>query len=277
MKTSTVASALLCALAAAAASLAAEHRAQSTATSTADAAPGASIYLKGLLPSGKPLQGVRDSGVEVTGEVAACVNCHRRSGLGAAEGRGYIPPITGQFLFHPNISGGGGGVDDSDLPYVEGARINRAPYTEETLARAIRLGIAVDGKPLSVLMPHYVLDDSEMSALIAYLRSLTKPQEPGVSATVLQFATIITPDADPVKAKAMLSVLNDYFDEKNASARAVSPKLHSYHKMMFRATRKWQLHVWELKGAPETWGTQLDQHMAAEPVFAILSGMGGRN
>ncbi len=198
--------------------------------------------------------------------------------MGAAEGRGYIPPITGQFLFHADVSrGGSGGVDDSDLPYVEGARINRAPYTEETLANAIRHGTAVDGRSLSVLMPHYLLNDEEMAALIAYLKSLSKTHEPGVSDTVLQFATIITPDADPVKAKAMLSVLNDYFDEKNASARAVSPKLHSYHKMMFRATRKWQLHVWELKGASETWEAQLQKRMAAEPVFAVLSGMGGRN
>lgn len=239
------------------------------------ALPGKAIYLQGLLPSGKPVRGERNSGVPVVGAPAACVNCHRRSGLGAAEGRGFIPPITGQFLFHPSVSDNG--VDDSNLPYVEGARINRAPYTEETLARAIRSGIAVDGRQLSVLMPHYLFDDTAMAALIAYLNELTQTQVPGVSETVLQFATIITPDADPVKAKAMLSVLNDYFDEKNAAARAVSPRLRSYHKMMFRATRKWQLHVWELNGPASTWEGQLRQRFAAEPVFAVLSGVGGMN
>ena len=274
VKASTIARALLlCAALQSAAGLAAEvarHAPSSPAVSA-----GESIYRLGLLPSGKPLQGERESAVPVAGAAAACVNCHRRSGLGAAEGRGFIPPITGQFLFHP--SGSGIGVDNSDLPYVEGARINRAPYTEETLAKAIRQGIAIDGRQLSVLMPHYVLDDAAMTALIAYLNELTQTQVPGVSETVLQFATIITPDADPVKAKATLSVLNDYFDEKNASARAVSPRLHSYHKMMFRATRKWQLHVWELKGPADTWEAQLDKHLAAEPVFAVLSGVGGRN
>ena len=274
VKASTIARALLlCAALQSAAGLAAEvarHAPSSPAVSA-----GESIYRLGLLPSGKPVQGERESAVPVEGAAAACVNCHRRSGLGAAEGRGFIPPITGQFLFHP--SGSGIGVDNSDLPYVEGARINRAPYTEETLAKAIREGIAVDGRQLSVLMPHYVLDDAAMVALIDYLKTLTQTQVPGVSETVLQFATIITPDADPVKAKATLSVLNDYFDEKNASARAVSPRLHSYHKMMFRATRKWQLHVWELKGPADTWEAQLDKHLAAEPVFAVLSGVGGRN
>lgn len=263
---------LLCALALGTLSLAGESR-QRAATPLASV--GESIYLRGLLPSGKPVRGERASGVPVEGAAAACFNCHRRSGLGAAEGRGFIPPITGQFLFQPSSSGIG--VDNSDLPYVEGARINRAPYTEETLAKAIRAGIAVDGRQLSVLMPHYVLDDAAMTALIAYLNSLTQTQVPGVSDTVLQFATIITPDADPVKAKATLSVLNDYFDEKNASARAVSPRLHSYHKMMFRATRKWQLHVWELKGPADSWEAQLDKLLAAEPVFAVLSGVGGRN
>ena len=235
---------------------------------------GENIYRFGVLPDGKPLRGERESGVFVEGAAAACVNCHRRSGLGAAEGRGFIPPITSQFLFHPRFSGG---IDDSDLPYVDGARINRDPYTEETLARAIRSGMAQDGRAMSVLMPHYVLDDKELAALVGYLRQLTKANVPGVSDSTLQFATIITPDADPVKAKAMLSVLNDYFDEKNASARAVSPRLHSYHKMMFRATRQWKLHVWELTGPADSWEAQLQKHLAAEPVFAVLSGMGGRN
>jgi uncharacterized protein YunC (DUF1805 family) len=242
-------------------------------TAAAAVSPGEAIYRYGILPNGKPLVGERNSGVPVEGASAACINCHRRSGLGAAEGRGFIPPITGQFLFHPRSTG----VDNSDLPYVEGARISRDPYTDESLARVIRTGIAVDGTALSVLMPHYLLDDASMAALTDYLRSLTRTKVPGVTDTVLHFATIVTPDADPVQRQAMLSVLNDYFDEKNAAARAVSPRLHSYHKMMFRATRQWKLHVWELTGAPDTWGSQLQRHMQAEPVFAVLSGLGGRN
>ena len=271
--TTVVRGLLLCAVLQSAAGLAAEPT-RYAATLPA-VSPGESIYRVGLLPSGKPLRGERDSGVPVEGAAAACINCHRRSGLGAAEGRGYIPPITGQFLFQP--SGSGNGTDNSDLPYVEGARINRAPYTDETLAKVIRQGIAVDGRQLSVLMPHYVLDDAAMSALSDYLKQLTQAHVPGVSDTTLQFATIITPDADPIKVKATLSVLNDYFDVKNAAARAVAPRLHSYHKMMFRATRKWQLHVWELKGAASTWETQLQKHLTAEPVFAVLSGVGGKN
>ncbi len=243
------------------------------ATPHADVRAGAAIYRQGVLPDGKPLQGERESGVVVEGASAACINCHRRSGLGAEEGRGFIPPITGQFLFHQQTPG----VDSSDLPFVEGARINRVPFTEETVARAIRSGIGADGRPLSVLMPHYVLDDAAMVTLIDYLRSLSKTHVPGVSDTTLQFATIITPDADPVKRKAMLGVLNDYFAEKNATARFVNPRMHSYHKMDFMVNRHWELHVWELTGPAGTWATQLQQHMRLEPVFAVLSGLGGAN
>ncbi|MGB8325990.1 MAG: hypothetical protein WCE48_00270, partial [Steroidobacteraceae bacterium] len=235
--------------------------------------PGEAIYRFGVLPSGQPLRGRRASGADLEGVDAACVNCHRRSGLGAAEGRGFIPPITGQFLFHPKAER----LEDLDLPYVEGARANRDPYTERTLARAIRTGKAADGHALSVLMPHYALDEAAMSALIDYLRQLTQLQVPGVSDTVLQFATIITPDADPVKRAGMLSVLKDYFAEKNAAARAVSPRLRSYRRMMFRVTRQWQLHVWELSGPPDTWEAQLQRHLAEEPVFAVISGLGGSN
>jgi hypothetical protein len=45
--------------------------------------------------------------------------------------------------------------------------------------------------------------------------------------------------------------------------------------MMFKVQRQWQLHVWQLTGAPQTWDAQLRAHLAAEPVFAVISGLGG--
>src|SRR5262249_29928439 len=43
---------------------------------------------------------------------------------------------------------------------------------------------------------------------------------------------------------------------------------------MFKVVRRWELHVWQLTGAPETWREQLDRHFAEEPVFAVVSGIG---
>ena len=60
---------------------------------------GESIYLRGVLPSGAPLEGKRQAaGLTARGADAACVSCHQRSGLGTYEGYNFdvtIPPIAG--------------------------------------------------------------------------------------------------------------------------------------------------------------------------------------
>ena len=233
---------------------------------------GEAIYRNGVLPSGRALVAEREGGVRIEGATAACINCHRRSGLGMREGRASIPPIAGRYLFHPRAQT----ADDLDLPYVEGMKPDRDPYTNATLARAIRQGVGADGKPLSYLMPRYAFDDKEMSALIAYLNKLSPGAVPGVTPTVLHFATIITPDADPVKRQGVVDVLQKFFAEKNRRTRADSPRLHSSRRMMFMVNRHWELHVWELTGAPDTWEGQLRARLAAEPVFAVISGLGGK-
>jgi hypothetical protein len=50
-----------------------------------------------------------------------------------------------------------------------------------------------------------------------------------------------------------------------------------YSKSMYMANRRWQLHVWDLTGPASTWRAQLDKHLREEPVFAMLSGLGGTN
>jgi mono/diheme cytochrome c family protein len=234
---------------------------------------GQQIYRQGLLASGQPVQAEREEGMQIEGRAAACVNCHRRSGLGMKEGRTSIPPVAGSYLFHPRA----GTVDDLDLPFVEGMRADRDPYTNETLARAIREGIGADGKRLNYLMPHYALDDEQMAGLIAYLQGLSPGAVPGVTSSMLHFATIITPDADPLERQGVLDVLDKFFLDKNHYVRAESPRLRSSRRMMFKVNRPWQLHVWELQGAAGTWEAQLRAHLSAEPVFAVISGVGGSN
>jgi hypothetical protein len=126
-------------------------------------------------------------------------------------------------------------------------------------------------------MPQFALNDADMRALIAYLQTLGRRRAPGVTDTVLHFATIVTPDADPVKRRGMLDVLEHYFADKNASPLGATPALRSSRRMMFMVNRRWELHVWELHGPPETWQEQLRQHLAQQPVFAVVSGLGGRN
>ncbi len=234
---------------------------------------GEAIFQRGVLGSGQPLEAVNAAGVHVRGEAAACVNCHRRSGLGSREGRSLIPPITGRYLFRPLVPVG----DDAELPYVEGVRDRRAPYTPASLARAVRDGIDSEGRQLKALMPHFRIDDGDMAALTSYLVSLDQRHVPGVTDTVLHFATIITPDADPVQRSGMLAVLKQFVAERNARQMSPAPRMHSGRVVSFMVHRQWQLHVWELTGPEDTWGEQLERRMAAQPVFAVLSGLAGRS
>jgi hypothetical protein len=236
---------------------------------------GEDIYRHGVLGAGAMLEGSREAGsVGSQGADAACVNCHQRSGLGATEGRTLIPPITGRYLFQPRVN--------STLPYVASVRGNRDPYTDATLARAVRDGIDSDGKALSFLMPRYALNDADMAALTGYLKALDPHRVPGVTDTVLHFATIITPDADPVKRRGMLDVMQHYFAEKNSFQFGPSRRLQAsgktmYSETMFMVNRRWQLHVWELTGPAASWQAQLQRHMSEEPVLAVVSGLGGAN
>lgn len=232
---------------------------------------GELIYRQGLLPSGRPLRGEREAGMGVEGAAAACATCHRRSGLGSWEGQSVIPPIIGRYLFRP----GARNVEDLNLPHVQGYVPHRDPYTDATLARAIREGKDQQGRPLSYLMPRYRLDGASMASLIAYLKGLTSGPVPGVTRDTLHFATIVTPDADPVARQGMLEVLRQFFADKNAGYRGDTKPLQSTRGVMYRVARRWQLHVWELTGPPETWERQLEERLAAEPVLAVVSGLGG--
>jgi len=237
---------------------------------------GEAIYLEGVLRSGAPLTAMRAGAEPATGEQAACVNCHRRSGLGSEELGNSFPPITGQFLFHPKAGG-------AELPYISGARLRRPVYTDVTLARAIREGVDSDGRQLSYLMPRFALDDADMAALIAHLRSLDHGKVPGVSMSELHFATIIAPDADPVKRRGMMDVLEHFFQDRNAAPRGASGQqmitsgATDAARSMFKVNRRWVLHVWELTAPSATWAEQLDKKFAETPVFAVISGIAGHN
>jgi len=237
---------------------------------------GESIYRQGVLASGAPLQGTREVGsLGLAGADAACVNCHRRSGLGSHEGTITIPPVTGEYLFRAR----GIAAQEPMLHGYGNTLGSRDPYTDATLARAIREGLDSEGRPLNPLMPRFALDDAGMGDLIGYLKTLgTRPMR-GVTATVLHFATVITPDADPAKRQGMLDVLRQYLVEINSapfgpSQRPRAGKTSSGTSISL-GQRHWQLHLWELTGPAAGWRQQLDQDFAREPVMALLSGVGG--
>lgn len=238
---------------------------------------GERIYREGRLSGAALLQGGRAGSPPLTGQDAACAQCHQRSGLGNIEGRIVIPPIGGRTLFRPGVR------VTRDVPIHSGQTHllptppDRPAYDDATLARAIRDGVGANGRPLDYLMPRFDLDEASMGALIDYLKRLSSGPDPGVDDLTLQFATIVTPDADPVARDGMLNVLRAYFDEKNSrfAVDDASPLLIDGRPAGLRTQRRWQLHVWQLSGPPADWEAQLDERLGREPVFAVISGLGG--
>ena len=247
-----------------------------TADAAAHPADGASsslgqrIYREGILPSGLPLRGQARPGVVRTGADAACAACHRRSGYGMMEGNVAIRPITGTALFQSQPVA----AANPRIAHQLGTTV-RPAYDERTLARAIRDGVDMTGRPLGDGMPRYALDDVELKALVSYLKSLSTEPAPGVSDVDIHLATVIQPGVEPAKRQAMLDVLSAFLHDKNAGTRWDEHRRQAGIMRMQRAYRHWNLHVWELAGAPETWSAQLAAYYRQQPVFAIVGGLGG--
>lgn len=235
---------------------------------------GRRIYEEGILPSGRPLVGVRFDHVTVAGPQAACITCHRRSGLGSVEGDTLVPPVAGRFLF---ADGAEQALAAMDLRSRRSLNIHRPPYTDQTFAAALRNGINNHGLPMGAVMPRFDLDDEAMGALVAYLRQLSARWSPGVTDRTIRFATVIAPGVEPARREALLTTLRTAFAQKNGSTvttRAGGRRhMVSSTEMVLGTERTWLLDVWELHGPPESWADQLDALYRRAPVFALVSGI----
>jgi mono/diheme cytochrome c family protein len=230
--------------------------------------PGQSIYREGILPSGQALRGLLPNGAELKGGDAACVRCHRRSGLGGGEGPNTVRPIAGGLLFAQAAA------------RDAAAALNR----HTALARALREGVDPNGRRLDALMPRFELSDVEIGQLAAYLQQLTPASTPGVNDSEIHFATIIAPGVDARQEQALLSVLQAFFAGKNGGSRQEQRRRKigrtlngtdvTGHGKMYLSYRTWQLHEWRLSGAPASWAAQLEAYYRAQPVYALLSGVG---
>jgi hypothetical protein len=215
------------------------------------------------------VRAVVQKNVVLSGAEAACVNCHRRSGLGGSEGQNPIRPIVGRLLFTASQT-----EFARRRAVAGGAAEARPAYTRASLARALREGVDPGGRRLDALMPRYALGDDEIDQLYAYLAGLSAAAAPGVSDREIHFATIIAPGVDAERRRAQLDVLQAFFRDKNGNTRKEARRRDAGSEQMYLAYRTWVLHVWELDGAPETWHDQLAAHYREQPVFAVIGGLG---
>jgi len=228
---------------------------------------GKKMYMEGVLPSGEIMTATIQEDIKLTGEQVVCGACHRRSGMGSSEGQDVVPAVTGNILYQP-----------LRLPTIKPPLPpeQRAAYTDETLKRAIRDGIGVDGEAFSPLMPRYSLSDAELESMVAFLKTLNTDPDPGVTEKQIHFATVIADSVEPEQRKALVDVLNTFVEQKNVETRNESQRAEHapWHKhWTFAPYRKWVLHVWELQGPQESWPKQLEAQYQEQPVFALLSGL----
>ncbi len=236
---------------------------------------GRKIYVDGVLPSGEPLTGTRYGNRTISGATAACVTCHRPSGMGQVEGDIIVPPITGNYLYATRKDKRFAVMD----PRVS-KLLNQVhdPYNETTLAEAINHGKNNSGREMTVAMPRYDLSATDLKLLTAYLNKLSAEWSPGVTAERIRFATVIAPDVEPAERQVMIDMVKTIGHQKNGSTET-GFRAHGRHhmtsaaEMILGTERNWDLDIWELKGAPETWGEQLAEYYRKQPVFALVSGL----
>lgn len=234
---------------------------------------GQRIYLEGRRPSGEWVRGLRFGNVQASGEAVACVQCHRRSGLGAVEGTLQISPISGRYLFEQDARA----VVNMNLRTRKAFNQRHAPYSFETLARALRTGIHASGTELNAVMPRLDLSDQDVQGLMAYLRQLSSSWSPGVTQDRVRFATIITPDVSAERKKTFLDTLRAVVQQKNSNFVPGQRTMSSAAEMVLQTQRVWDVDVWELQGPASTWPEQLLRFYRDQPVFALISGVGGDN
>jgi len=245
-------------------------------------AAGARLYREGIGTNGKPVQAFSQTDVPLSGAQAACVTCHRPSGLGSSEGGYYVPPISGPLLFSPRK------LDRLRMfpqffhqvqPQSFTTRLHqphmRPGYTLASLATTLSDGIDPAGEKLATIMPRYRLTEADVKALSAYLHTLSAHTDPGVDAHQIQLAAVFSDQLPASERDAMLGTLQAYVKWHNLhlhedqSRRGFSP----YSRSEFvPIERSWSLSVWTLKGDASTWRAQLDAYYRAKPVFALVGG-----
>ncbi len=232
---------------------------------------GREIYRSGRTGSGKPLLAVVSSDVLLPESQRACANCHARSGLGYSEGNTISLPLTGPKLFQAvEIA-----PKWTTQKRTEGAG-TRPAYSDKTLAMAIRTGTDSAGRQLDQMMPRYQISDQDMADLTAYLKTLGASPALGLTKKEIHFATVVSEDVDLQQRDAMLDVIKAYVKAKNGLTRREDKRSRyapAHKEWDYTAYRKWNHHLWTLRGPRDSWGEQLKAYYQQQPVFAMVSGM----
>jgi ABC-type branched-subunit amino acid transport system substrate-binding protein len=242
---------------------------------------GEQMYRHGILPSGEVMLGYVHGDIEVDGGAFSCASCHQRAGLGSYEGGVETPPTNGLKLYQPYRRPPSLHDVDFQGRYIYAKTIlDRPAYSREALKRALRVGVDPAGEDFNEVMPRYPLEDRDMAILVRYLELLSREFSPGASPTGFSFATIITDDVSPEERQALLRPLEGFIYAQNQQVAMYRKFIKTGYKPtddMKYSFHSAVLKIWDLKGPPETWQSQLDSYLDRDRVFAVLGGISNQD
>jgi ABC-type branched-subunit amino acid transport system substrate-binding protein len=184
------------------------------AQSAGDPARGEQIYRTGQSALGFAIQARLGRGAgPLPARLFPCLNCHGEDGRGRPEGGARPADITWYTLTKPY------------RVTVDGGR-SRPPYDRSTLTRAITMGLDASGTVLDPVMPRYVMTQTDILDLLAYLRILGETPVPGVTPERLRLGTIL-PNSGPLAefAPMLERVLRRALEEVNEAGGLFRRKL----------------------------------------------------
>ncbi len=156
-------------------------------------AAGKQIYRTGHDAAGPEIMAVLggQQGAEVTAAALPCAGCHGRDGKGRPEGGVTPSDLTWDALSRP-------------YQLAEPGSRRHPPYDERTLKRAITLGIDAGGQALQAAMPRYRLTQEQADHLIAYIKTLGREADPGVTPDRLRLGILLPPEPEAAAVRRAL-------------------------------------------------------------------------
>ena len=234
--------------------------------------PGERLYMRGISVAGSPIEATVQGDIHVKGSDMACVNCHRRSGMGTAEGPLVVPPLVGSVLFSPLTVG----APQLGPPRTTGPGTRERLHRRGTAPRAhARAWIRRVGP-----FPPPCRDSPSARPMPRPSAPFCAPSgeqvPPGVSEAIVHLATIVTPGVSAARRASMLDILRTFVRAKNGGTRYETRRRTKGPwdmKQQYQGYRDWVLDEWELHGAPKEWPAQLEELYRRQPVYAIVSGI----
>lgn len=184
------------------------------AQQTPDEKLGRQIYVSG---SGSAKDSITafmgDESMNIPATALPCASCHGIDGSGRSEG-GVVPSD----IRWETLSKAYGVTHESGRSHPA--------YTESSLKRAITEGVDPAGNPILVAMPRYRMTESDLSALMAYMRGLGEVHDPGLTSDTIRIGTVLPlSGSQSALGHDIESVLRSYFDEVNRQGGIYSRKL----------------------------------------------------